>query len=69
MEHVAAPLRLLWSAEGPQAGRDDLLCDSVEAGVELGPASAVSLTQRGFLAILFSFKSQALYNLLQVVFG
>jgi SAM-dependent methyltransferase len=43
--------------------------EALETGVELGPASAMSLTLREFLAILFSFNSQALYNLLQVVFG
>jgi SAM-dependent methyltransferase len=41
----------------------------LESGVELGPASAVSLTLREFLAILFSFNSNVLYNLFQVVFG
>jgi SAM-dependent methyltransferase len=41
----------------------------LDSGVELGPASAVSLTLREFLAILFSFNSNVLYNLLQVFFG
>ena len=45
----------------------DLRC--VENGVELGPASAVSLVLREFLAILFSFNSRLLYNLAQVLFG
>jgi SAM-dependent methyltransferase len=43
--------------------------DAIETGVEVGPASAVSLTLREFLAILFSFNSKVLYNLLQVFFG
>jgi SAM-dependent methyltransferase len=41
----------------------------LESGVELGPASAVSLTLREFLAILFSCNSNLLYNLFQVLFG
>lgn len=41
----------------------------LERGVELGPASAVSLTLREFFAILFSFNSTLLYNIGQVVFG
>jgi SAM-dependent methyltransferase len=41
----------------------------IENGVELGPSSAVSLTLREFLAILFSFNSSVLYNLFQVFFG
>lgn len=41
----------------------------IESGVELGPASAVSLTLREFGAILCSCNSKLLYNLFQVVFG
>jgi SAM-dependent methyltransferase len=41
----------------------------IENGVEIGPASAVSLTLREFLAVLFSFNSNVLYNLFQVFFG
>jgi SAM-dependent methyltransferase len=41
----------------------------IESGVELGPASAVSLTLREFFAILFSCNSNILYNLFQVFFG
>jgi SAM-dependent methyltransferase len=41
----------------------------VGGGVEVGPASATSLTLREFFAIILSFNSTLLYNLLQVVFG
>jgi SAM-dependent methyltransferase len=41
----------------------------IDGGVEVGPASAMSLTLREFFAILFCFNSTALYNLLQVAFG
>lgn len=41
----------------------------LENGVELGPASTISLTLREFLAILFSFNSSLFYNLGQVFFG
>ena len=41
----------------------------LEGGVEVGPASAMSLTLREFLAILFSFNVNVLYNLFQVFFG
>ena len=41
----------------------------IESGVELGPASALSLTLREFFAILFSCNSTLLYNLFQVFFG
>src|SRR5215831_291687 len=41
----------------------------IESGVELGPASAVSLTLREFFAILCSANSNLLYNLFQVLFG
>jgi SAM-dependent methyltransferase len=43
--------------------------EPLETGVEVGPASALSLTLREFLAILFCFNSKVLYNLLQVFFG
>jgi SAM-dependent methyltransferase len=41
----------------------------LERGIELGPASAFALTTREFFAILFSFRSKLLYDLLQVLFG
>lgn len=41
----------------------------IENGVDLGPASAMALTLREFLAILFSFNQNLLYNLFQVFFG
>lgn len=43
--------------------------ERIDGGVELGPASAMALTLREFLAILFSFNSSLLYNLFQVLFG
>jgi SAM-dependent methyltransferase len=41
----------------------------IESGIELGPASAVSLTLREFFAMLFSCNSNILYNLFQIFFG
>lgn len=41
----------------------------IESGVELGPASAVSLTLREFFAMICSFNSNILYNIFQLFFG
>ena len=43
--------------------------EGVQKTVDRYTASAVSLTLREFLAVLFSFNSSVLYNLFQVFFG
>lgn len=41
----------------------------IDSRVEIGPASALALTLREFLAILFSCNRKILYHIFQVVFG
>ena len=40
-----------------------------ECNIELGPANAMTLMVREFLAILFSFNSKMLYDFFQIIFG